>query len=129
MARVPWASGRTTDDHLVLNVDLASTFAELAWDCSHPPGRQQPVPLLHGRRPAWRDAFVAEYLAPEGPDGPPPYQAVRTAHRLYVEYENGWRELYDLYWDPFELTNLAGQPGSAPAVERLHDRLASLLAG
>jgi arylsulfatase A-like enzyme len=128
VVRVPWSVGRATDDHLVLNVDLASTFAELAGVT--PPLSQDGrslVPLLHGRRPAWRDAFVVEYLAPEGPDGPPPYSAIRTTRQLYVEYENGWRELYDLDRDPYELTNLADRPGAAPAVERLHARLTDLL--
>ena len=40
--------------------------------------------------------------------GPPPFQALREKRWLYVEYRNGWRELYDLRRDPYELRNLAG---------------------
>jgi hypothetical protein len=35
----------------------------------------------------------------------PDYDAVRTANHLYVEYETGEKELYNLSKDPYELTN------------------------
>jgi N-acetylglucosamine-6-sulfatase len=45
----------------------------------------------------------------------PDYDAIRTAHLLYVEYATGDRELYDLRTDPDEIVNLAG---TEPALER-----------
>jgi N-acetylglucosamine-6-sulfatase len=45
----------------------------------------------------------------------PDYDAIRTAHLLYVEYATGDRELYDLRADPDEIQNLAG---THPALER-----------
>jgi arylsulfatase A-like enzyme len=127
---VPWSNawGRT-DRHLVLNVDLASTIADLA---GVRPGLPQDgrsiVPLLHGQRPAWRSAFVVEYLGDSmlGRGGPPPYRALRSLRYLYVEYRNGWRELYDLVDDPWELRNVAGDPGSAAIERRLARRLSAL---
>lgn len=38
----------------------------------------------------------------------PSYSGIRTNQYLYVEYENGFVELYDLKHDPYELENIAG---------------------
>jgi arylsulfatase A-like enzyme len=143
--------GRTLD-HLVLNNDLAPTFADLA-------GAETPafvdgrslVPLLTDDPPPtedWRQAFLVEAMAetadvPESVDdteliplltgdtqppedtrraspldeaplqnaGRPGLQAVRTQDHLYVEYENGESELYDLDEDPYELDNAYDDAG------------------
>ena len=113
--RVPWRSawGRT-DNHLVLNIDLASTIAELA---GVKPGLPQDgrslVPMLRRVPTQWRRDFVVEYLGKSmyHDGGPPPFQAIRTRRWLYVDYRNGWRELYDLRHDPYELQNRASDPG------------------
>jgi len=131
--RVPWVAppGRT-DRHMALNIDLASTFADLA---GVTPGLPQDgrslVPLLRGAGPdpPWRSAFVVEYLGHETfPESPPRFEAIRTTGYLYAEYTNGWRELYDLRRDPYELRNLAGQPGDASLQALLARRLHALLA-
>jgi arylsulfatase A-like enzyme len=130
VVRVPWSDvwGRT-DRHLVLNIDLASTIAELA---GVRPGLPQDgrsiVPLLHGLRPTWRSAFVVEYLGETmlARGGPPPFRALRSLRYLYVEYRNGWRELYDLVDDPAELRNVARDPGSAATRLQLASRLSAL---
>ena len=137
--------GRTLD-HLVLNNDLAPTFAELAGaeTPSFVDGRSL-APLLTDTPPAtqdWRQAFLVEAVAeavdiPESVDdteliplltgdtqppedqrrsspldeaplqnaGRPGLQAVRTEDHLYVEYETGESELYDLEEDPYQLEN------------------------
>jgi N-acetylglucosamine-6-sulfatase len=128
--RVPWRSawGRT-DSHVVLNIDFASTIAELAGvEPGLPQDGRSLVPLLRGRSPAWRRDFVVEYLgASELYDGgPPPFQALRSTRRLYVEYKNGWRELYDLRHDPYELRNLAGGRDVAALERSLSGRLRRL---
>jgi arylsulfatase A-like enzyme len=126
--RTPWATGATSDRHLVTNADYASTFAELA---GVEPGLAQDgrslVPLLHGNTVSWPGSVLVEYLGLPGVNvyGPPPFEAVRTERYLYAEYRNGWRELYDLRTDPFELDNLAGLPGS-PGIEA---QLAQVLQG
>ena len=112
VVRVPWQSawGRT-DSHMVLNIDFASTIAELAGvKPALPQDGRSLVPLLRGQSVPWRHDFVVEYLGESmySDGGPPPFQALRSKRWLYVEYRNGWRELYDLRRDPYELRNLAG---------------------
>jgi arylsulfatase A-like enzyme len=131
--RVPWQSawGRT-DAHMVLNIDFAPTIAELAGaKPTLPEDGQSLVPLLHGKSPPWRHDFVVEYLgASQYHDGgPPPFQALRTSRWLYVEYRNGWRELYDLSHDPYELKNIAQDRRFAALELRLGQRLHALGAG
>jgi arylsulfatase A-like enzyme len=131
IVRTPWATRPTREGHLVLNIDLASTIAELA---EVRPGRRQDgrslVPLLEERAPDWRVDFLVEYrgqgLLRLG--GPPKFRAVRDRRFLYVAYDNGWRELYDHRVDPFELRNVAGDARYAGFEARLARRLATLYA-
>jgi arylsulfatase A-like enzyme len=131
LVRVPWRSawGRR-DRHLVLNIDLAPTVAALAGARPELPedGRSL-LPLLHGRRPPWRRDFLVEYLGRSQlhRDGSPPFVGLRSERFLYVEYGNGWRELYDLARDPFELRNRAADPAYAPLRHALRRRLRQLL--
>jgi arylsulfatase A-like enzyme len=130
VVRAPWVPppGRV-DRRLALNIDLASTIAELA---GVRPGLPQDgrslVPLLRGKRLRWRKDFVVEYLGRSllRQSGPPPYRALRTLRYLYVEYENGWRELYDLAGDPWELWNQADNPRYARIRLLLAKRLHTL---
>jgi len=45
-----------------------------------------------------------------------------------VEYRNGWRELYDLRRDPYELRNLAADRRFTAVKSRLAQRLHALAA-
>ncbi|HET8741671.1 MAG TPA: sulfatase [Gaiella sp.] len=131
VVRTPWQAGDgTVDPHLVLNTDLAPTIAALAG--VHPglaeDGRSL-LPLLHGRSGGhWRTSGLVEYRGPGQlrRGGPPPFRAVRTRRFLYVAYDNGWRELYDLRRDPWELRNLAGERRYAATELSLARRLVRL---
>lgn len=117
IVRTPWTTTAQRNNRPVLNIDLASTISALA---GVRPGLPQDgrsfVPLLRGRRTPWRQAFLVEYLGKDllRSGGPPPYVAVQTRRQLYVEFKNGWRELYNLRKDPWELHNTAGDPGTKP---------------
>jgi N-acetylglucosamine-6-sulfatase len=103
-------AGVRTDDHLVANIDLAPTIAEVAGvEIPGAEGRSL-VPLLSGTAEPWRRGLLIEHL--RGANPIPTYCAVRTERYLFASYDTGERELYDLDADPFELRNLAGtEPG------------------
>lgn len=114
-------------DQMVLNLDLAPTFADLA-EAAVPDfvdGRSL-VPLLLGAAApssVWRQAFVVEHWPWRGRPGVPVLHVdgVRTADYLYTEWSTGERELYDFRADPFQLDNLLGADGAGthPEVARL----------
>lgn len=101
------------DMHLVANIDLAPTFADLSG--AVPQGNingRSLVPLLKNPNADWRDAILIEHWPTEDGVGSkiPEYYAIRTAGWKYIEYTTGEKELYDMVNDPYELNNLAGQP-------------------
>ena len=115
------AEGRT-DDRLVLNIDPAATFLDLAG---------QPVPAaMQGRswKPLlentpgtpWRDSFFYCYFF-ETNQGTPTTTAVRTADAKLIKYpgHDDWTEMFDLRRDPYETRNLASDPGSVDMRRRL----------
>jgi N-acetylglucosamine-6-sulfatase len=121
-------------DQLALNIDLAPTIAGWA-DVAIPAfvdGRSL-APLLKGDAAGWRQAFLVEHLdsrvdrAEEGDNAPtvPTYVAVHTAGELYVEYQGGEREMYNLEADPYELSNIASM-ADRDLLTSLQGRLAQL---
>ena len=124
--RFPGAAARV-DEHLVSNVDLAPTLAELAeTQPGAPVSGRSIVPLLQGQPPPdWRSGVLVEWA---GDDRIPPWWGVRTADALYVELDTGERELYDLRIDPFELVNVVNVPSYATMVSRLSAQLTALKA-
>ena len=85
-----------------------------------PGGRSKPSAALSAAPADWRNAILVEHHGPDlsgvDPDfqqpangNPRTYEAMRTQRFLYVEYNDGEREFYDLRQDPFELHNLAGR--------------------
>ena len=129
IVRTPWTTAPARNNQPVLNIDLAPTISELAGITPGLPedGRSL-VPFLHGEQVPWRHAFLVEYLGKDllHAGGPPPYTAVQTRRNLYVEYKNGWRELYNLKKDPWELDNVAGDPHTRPLQATLGAMLARL---
>ncbi len=120
------------EDRFALNIDLAPTFAELAGvgvPIAH--DGESLVRVLDGTHPAgtWRTDFLAEAWP-----GSHPWAVVREAQWKYTEipvtpgdpdtaFE---RELYDLDADPYELVNVAADPGHAARVTAMALRLRQL---
>lgn len=117
-------------------IDLAPTFAEL-FKAPVPEwidGRSL-APFLRGSNGAdWRTGILTESLGesdPGDPDfeafKPPKFEALRTERYLYVEYEDGSRELFDHATDPYEINNAIGEANPA-LLEKLSAQLAALVA-
>lgn len=107
---------------LVANIDLAPTIVEAA---HAQPGRTMDgrslYPLLRdGGKEYGRDIVI------ENSPGPGHFSALRTRHFLYVEYDDGVRELYDLVRDPDQLQSLHADPAYAGLQAELARRLALL---
>lgn len=134
--------GTSLQGYLTGNVDIAPTFAELAGVVPplFVDGRSL-VPLFNVNRPpvsAWRLGFLIEFYAygnneeasmvqtsasmdgllepadsKQSASHTPEYLGLRTSNYLYVEYNDGFRELYDLQKDPYEMENMASQADAA----------------
>ncbi len=124
LVRYPRAvkAGRT-DDRMVLNIDPAATFLELA-------GQPVPAamqgrswkPLMEGREDtAWRDSFFYCYFFEKGFANVPMTTAVRTTDAKLIKYpgHDEWTEVFDLKADPYEVKNLAADPAYAELRQRL----------
>ena len=118
-------------------IDLAPTIADVfhAKVPTWTDGRSL-LPLLNAKIGSmvdkWRTGVLSESLGeakPGDPDfqliAPPSFAALRTKKWLYVEYENGERELYDRSLDPFEINNVVGST-SPQVIAPLHDQLQAL---
>jgi N-acetylglucosamine-6-sulfatase len=113
------------DPHLVLNIDLAPTFADLAGTVASSTDGTSLRPLLEPSLvPSWRSDFLVEHLVGRSPI--PTYCAVRSERYLYVEYHTSETELYDVLEDPFQRNNLAGRAQWAPVVSEMRQRLGQL---
>lgn len=108
------------NDALAQNTDFAPTFLDLA-GAPVPGGTdgRSLAPFLRGEQPSgWRDVALVEHVKPapsaddpdrqdSAPGAPPSYNALRLPGALYVEYDTGEKEYYDLTKDPDDLNNLA----------------------
>jgi N-acetylglucosamine-6-sulfatase len=125
MVRGPGVPAGAVRQQLVVNTDLAPTLADLA-GASIPAfvdGRSF-APLLTTTPPSsWRTAFLQEGWGEES--ATPTNTGVRTRRYMFVEYESGERELYDLALDPYQLESKP-QAGNEQLYTTLGNRLAKL---
>src|SRR5437879_8151324 len=109
-------------DEMVLNIDLAPTFLELA-GVAVPREMQGKswVPLLTGKKTDWRQSFLAEYFYEQNFVGTPTLVALRTADAKLINYpgHEEWTELFDLSKDPYEIENLVGDPAHKDLLARM----------
>lgn len=115
--RVPmlvWGPGmikpQSVMDEVIMNVDLAPTFLEIAGIAK--PRKMQGssfAGLLNGKSAAWkRDKVFYEYYWEAAFPQTPTTFAIRTDRYKYIYYNGVWdiNELFDLQNDPFEMNNL-----------------------
>lgn len=128
--RLPAARRGHRRHEKALNIDVAPTILSLAG--VPVPERMQGrslVPLVQGRRAAWRQEFFYEHLfrhpaihRSEGLVGQ------RYKYLRYIDAAPVYEELYDLKEDPHEGTNLAGRAENAKLLKRMRARCDELLA-
>jgi N-acetylglucosamine-6-sulfatase len=119
---------RVDSSHLVLNIDLAPTFAQLAGVTPPDMEGSSFLPFLSDPVALGRRDFLVEHL---GATRLPTYCSVRSTRYDYTVYQYSDTqekedELYDLQADPYELDNLASDPAYASIKASLHDRLSDL---
>jgi N-acetylglucosamine-6-sulfatase len=141
LVRYPGLPARHDTEHLVSNVDIASTVAALA---GATPGVAQDgmsfAPLILGEPVStWRNGLLLHWSGgdmegrPGMPDSMPQYWAVlgRAADGgwwKYVELDTGERELYDEGADPYEMNNLYGELARAGVQTEMQAMLGQLKA-
>jgi len=78
------------------------------------------VPLLTGKKPVWRQSFLAEYSY-ENNFNTPTLVGIRTADAKFVQYPGHpeWTEVFDLALASYELKNLAADPDRRDVQARL----------
>ena len=108
-------------DEMVLNIDLAPSFLELGGVIA--PREMQGaswVPVLTGKKPAWRQSFLAEYFY-ENNYGTPTLVGIRTVDAKLVQYPGHpeWTEVFDLALDSYEMKNLAADSAHRDVRARL----------
>ena len=109
-------------DKFVVNVDIVPTIREL---CNLPAKETDGtslVPLLTGKgKFKERDFVVGQYYSKQ--KWVTPIRTIRT-HRYKLNKYIGYRnELYDLKKDPYELNNLADDPGYADILANISSKL------
>jgi N-acetylglucosamine-6-sulfatase len=123
LVRGPGVQRGSTTHKLTLNTDYFPTFTDLA-------GIQTPEyvdgrslrPLLRGNPTTWRNAILLEQYHAKGSSVS--FSGILTSGgRKYIEYEDDFRELYNLKSDPYELANsydtTASSAGLAARLEKL----------
>jgi len=122
LIRYPGTTGNRVETRYVSNVDLAKTILEFTGvTTSSPLDGRSLIPLLNDTASQWRNSVLLErHIADD-------YFGVRVPGWKYLEYESGYRELYDLTADPWEMQNIARNPAYASKMAELAAELDELL--
>jgi arylsulfatase A-like enzyme len=115
------------DSRIVANIDLAPTILDAVGAEPDPDLPMDGRSLFGGGE---REHLLLEYW-PQASGGPPTWASIVTSSYQYVEYYTKdeslrlYSEYYDLVGDPWQLTNLLGDPDSSndPIVPELSQRL------
>ncbi len=131
LARCPtlFKAGQTIPQ-VVANLDIMPTVLEAA-GLPAPAGGDGAsfLPLLQGKRVAWRDSLLYEYYWERNFPQTPTVHALRTDQYKYMRYHGIWDldELYDIQEDPRELHNLIKSPAHQAIIKQMNQRLFEIL--
>ncbi|QEE28974.1 sulfatase [Terriglobus albidus] len=120
----------TLRDEMVLDLDLAPTFLDLAGVT--PPANLQGkslLPLAKQADPHFRDEWLYEYFEFPNPENVAVHRGIRTKRHKLIHYYKDQPEafeLYDLEKDPGETQNLYGRAEHAGIQQELINRLSAL---
>lgn len=129
LVRYPGQGARTVQ-HLISNIDVAPTIADVAGISPElVPDGVSFRPILEGVDGGLSTFGRTGVLIHWAGDAYiPAYWGVRSGTHTYVEYDTGERELYDLTTDPHQLQNVAGDGTHATTQSELADLLSNLRA-
>ncbi|MFU8848672.1 MAG: sulfatase [Opitutales bacterium] len=121
----------TTEEAMVLNVDLASTIlAAAGLEPSFGMQGHDLAPLyLAGEKPAWRDEFFYEHPTLRNVDFIPASEAlVRRDWKYFYWPEHDVEQLFHLETDPYEQNDLVADERYADKLKEMRARFAELKA-
>jgi arylsulfatase A-like enzyme len=107
---------------MVSHVDLPPTLLDLAGAFWADLDGRSLVPVFSaggGQPVGWRDGVFVEDLG-RG------WNMLRTHRWAYVEWDDGEKELYDMYTDRYQLRSVHVEPDKADLIARLSARLDTL---
>jgi N-acetylglucosamine-6-sulfatase len=117
-------------DAMIQNIDIAPTILSLA-------GHEVPdnmdgrnfMPLLNGKKIAWRDSLIYEYYWEWNFPQTPTTIGLRDERYKYIFYHGVWGddELFDLQEDPMETTNLFSSDAHQGIVDAMRTDLFDIL--
>src|SRR5699024_4781564 len=123
----------TTIEENVLNIDIASTFRDLAGGSmpdTHTVDGRSFLPLLAGTGiPDWRSSCIYQYYWEHAYPQTPTTYAIRGDRYKYIYYHGLWdkNELYDLKSDPNEMHNLIDVPVQQQRVQQMREEMFDML--
>lgn len=116
----------TNVDQMVLNIDIAPSFLDLAG--IKEPSQMQGhsfVPLLRQDTAGWRTHFFYEYYWENTFPQTPTQYAVRTDRYKFIRSQGVWDidQFYDLQQDPYEVNNLIRKPEYQERIKEMNRQL------
>jgi len=129
MMRGPGITPGTTITQFTANIDIAPTLVDIAngKTADFVDGRSL-MPLFDPETAStseWRNGLLTEAGYADRKSVVVIFRGIRTATYLYVEYDDGTIEYYDLVTDPYETNNIASQLDES-TLTNLHSTLEQL---